>query len=323
MFKTSYQKGCPILSPKKTVSFTKTITKNVFGKEMKFYSSTPTLVEYEEGYWMNLRWINYSYHANGSKKEWPNLIVNLNSCYKLDKHFNPISEEEFLQEEEIEPLWGSFGQEDIRIFKHANEYYYTATSHDEKKEVVYVSGGIYPMEHDFHKPYTLTNRPIIPSFYQEKRHEKNWAFVTYQNKMAMVYAWYPLQLTQIDYDSGELNRLTTKVMPEFFKDARGSTSGYQKGKEIWFVLHKRRAFFKNRKHHLEYHHCFAIFDVELNLVRYSEWFTLGDSPVEFCIGLIVSDTEVILSYSLLDTQSFISVYDAASLRKLKWLNSEP
>jgi len=314
IFKTTYQKKTgPTLVPKKTISFTKTITKNLFGKEMHMYSSTPTLVEYEDGYLLNLRWINYSYSPDGSKKEWPDLIVNLNSRCKLDKHFNPISEEEFLHEEPIVPTWGSFGLEDIRIFKQANEYYYTATSHDGEREVVYVSSGLYPMDR-----YVLPLQPIVPSFYQEKRHEKNWSFVTYQEKMVLVYEWYPLQLTEIDYELGQLNRLVTKAMPSFFKDARGSTSGYKKDKEIWFVVHKRRSFFKNKIHCLEYHHCFAIFDTEMNLVRYSEWFTLANKPVEFCLSIIVKETEVILSYSLLDTQSFVSVYDASSLRRLHW-----
>ena len=80
IFRTAYQKKrFPNLVSNKTVSFTKTITKNVFGKEMKFYSSTPTIIEYEEGYLLNLRWINYSYNADGSMREWPKIIVNLTS----------------------------------------------------------------------------------------------------------------------------------------------------------------------------------------------------------------------------------------------------
>ena len=306
----NYKRGST-LNAKKTISFTKTKTQSLFGKEVQFYSSTPTILEYEDGYLLNLRWINYSYHPDGSKKEWPELILNLNSRCRLDKHFNRISEEEFLQEDEIKPLWGSFGLEDIRIFTYEDKYYYTATSHTER-EVVAVSSGLYPMD-----TYVLPLSPIVPSFYDKPRHEKNWAFVPCQ-KMTFVYEWYPLQFTEMDHESGQLNRMTTKPMPDFFKEARGSTPGYKKGKEIWFVVHKRRSFFKNNIFCLEYRHGFVIFDLEMNLVRYSEWFTLGNRPVEFCIGLIVTDTEVILSYSLLDTQSFVSVYDANSLRQLKW-----
>ena len=316
MFRTSYRKGYPTLVSTKTIPFTKTITQNLFGKEINLYSSTPTLVEYEDGYLFNQRWINYSYHEDGSKKEWPPLIVNLNSRTILDKNFNPISEEVFLQEEKLLPIWGPFGIEDIRIFKYEDTYYYTATCYDTDREVVAVTSGLYSLD-----TYELPIQPILPSFYTEKRHEKNWAFVVYQNKMAFVYKWYPLELTEIDYETRQLNRLITKPMPAFFKDARGSTPGYKTNSEIWFVVHKRLSFLKNNIHYLQYQHSFVIFDLNMNLLSYSEWFTFANQPVEFCIGIVVKEKEVILSYSLLDTQSFVSVYDSSSLRRLKWRSS--
>ena len=316
MFKTGYQrKEVPTLVTKKTVSFTKTITKKMFGKEMKFYSSNSTIVEYEGGYLFNLRWINYSYNVDGSIREWPDQIFNLTSRYKLDKDFNQITDEVFLEEEEKIHSWGSFGLEDFRIFQMKDEYYYIASCNDENRKLISMSSGIYDMNH-----FKLPVQQITPSFYGEenKRHEKNWSFVLYKNKMALVYQWYPLQLTEIDYDTKQLNRLTTKPMPDFFKEARGSSTGYTKNKEIWFVLHKKQRLFKNNRACLEYQDCFAIFDLDMNLLRYSEWFKLGNHSVEFCIGLIITDIEVILSYSLSDTQSFVSVYDANSLRRLKW-----
>ena len=57
----------------------------------------------------------------------------------------------------------------------------------------------------------------------------------------------------------------------------------------------------------------------MNLIRYSELFKLGNCKVEFCIGLIVKETEIILSYSLLDTQSIIAKYDIDYINtKIKW-----
>ena len=319
-FRTGYQrKKFPTLVSKKTVSFTKTITKNVFGKEIKFYSSNSTIVEYEGGYLFNLRWINYSFHEDGSIREWPAQIVNLTSRYKLDKEFNQISDEVFLEEEGKLPSWGSFGLEDIRIFKMKDEYYYIASCNDENRKLISMSSGIYDMNH-----FKLPVQQITPSFYGEenKRHEKNWSFVLYKNKMSFFYHLYPLQLTEIDYETKQLNRLTTKPMPDFFKDARGSSAGYTKNTEIWFVLHKRGSFFKNNISYTPYLHCFAIFDIDMNLLRYSGWFNLGNRSIEFCIGLIVTDQEIILSYGILDTQSFVSVYDANSLRQLKWYLSK-
>ena len=61
----------------------------------------------------------------------------------------------------------------------------------------------------------------------------------------------------------------------------------------------------------------------MNLIRYSELFKLGDSRVEFCIGLIVKNDKIILSYSLLDTQSILSEYDIDCINNnIKWYNKK-
>ena len=235
----------------------------------------------------------------------------------MDKEFNALSEDEFLQEEHEHRVStsGSIGLEDIRVFKNKDDYYYTATFIDTERGIATITSGLYNLD-----TFELPLQPIQPSFYSEKnRHEKNWSFVHYKNKMALVYAWYPLQLTEIDYEKKQLNRLVTKPMPEYFKEARGSTPGYKIDKQIWFVIHKRSSKVKNNRLYLEYEHCFVIFDIDMNLLRYSEWFRLGNRPIEFCIGLIVTEKEVILSYSLLDTESRVSVYDVSSLLGLKWI----
>jgi predicted GH43/DUF377 family glycosyl hydrolase len=235
----------------------------------------------------------------------------------LNKDFVQISEEEFLQEDyQISPICGSFGVEDFRIFKVDQTYYYTATSNDTTRDVLAITSGIYDID-----TYKIPIQIILPSFYDiytNKRHEKNWAYCSYQNKMAFVYEWFPLQLTEIDYMSKKLNLLITKPMPEFFKEARGSSSGYTKGNEIWFVVHQRRTWIKNDELYSYYEHGFVIFDLDMNLKRYSEWFKLGNKSIEFCTGLIVHDTEIILSYSLSDRYCCLSTYDAKSLGRLKW-----
>jgi len=292
------------------------MTKVLFGKEQTFYSSTPTLIEQEDGYLLHLRWINYVYHADGSKKVWPDLLCSLYSRCKLDKHFNAISEEEFLKEDDHRPSWGNFGPEDIRLFRYENQDYYTATSHDTEREVVAISSGVYNMD-----TFELPVQPIHPSFYQEKRHEKNWAFVPEQKSMTFVYEWYPLQLTEMNHETRQLNRIVTKPMPDFFKEARGSTNGCKLGRELWFLVHRRRSYVKQNIFYLEYHHCFVVFDLTMNLKRYSEWFTFANHPIEFCLSMILSDTQLILSYSLLDIHSYVSIYDVDSLRRLKWVST--
>ena len=65
-------------------------------------------------------------------------------------------------------------------------------------------------------------------------------------------------------------------------------------------------------------HFFAIFDLQMNLLRYSEPFKFQNYKVEFCLGLIVQDKQIILSYSVMDTQSFISVYSMKNVKDINW-----
>jgi hypothetical protein len=135
-----------------------------------------------------------------------------------------------------------------------------------------------------------------------------------------VYEWFPLQIGKIDYLKNNLNIIEIKNnVPENFKDARGSTPGIVKDNEIWFVAHKAQSYVNNRNYYYNYQHFFAVFDLDMNLIRYSELFKLGDCKVEFCIGLVINDTEMILSYSLLDTQCIIATYDIDYINTgIKW-----
>jgi hypothetical protein len=58
----------------------------------------------------------------------------------------------------------------------------------------------------------------------------------------------------------------------------------------------------------------------MNLLRYSELFKFDNCKVEFCTGLIVKDESIILSYSLMDTQSMISEYHINDINNIKWYN---
>jgi hypothetical protein len=145
--------------------------------------------------------------------------------------------------------------------------------------------------------------------------EKNWSFVEYKNKLCVIYYWFPLQIGEIDYSTNTMDIIEIKYnIPDYFKNARGSTSGYIYNKEIWFVLHKTQ--YKDNKKN--YQHFFAIFDLYMNLIRYSELFKLGNCMVEFCTGLIIKNDKIILSYSLLDSQSIISEYTMDSIHSIKW-----
>lgn len=307
----------PILSPSRSIELTRTITKDLLGKDRTFFSSTPTLVEYnEDEFILIMRWINCNYNEDGSKQIIPNQYISLNSITILDSSFSVIKEEHFLKEsiDETIQLHPGIGLEDIRLFKYDNGYYYNATLYDANRCNPSTSCNKVSIE-----PFELERTIVIPSFYDSskiKRCEKNWSYVLYQEKLRMVYQWHPMQIGEIV--ENRLNLVETKDMPDYFKEARGTSAGYSIGTEIWFVLHKAQNYHDNGKIYYNYQHFFAVFDKEMKLLRYSELFKLGGCKVEFCLGLIVKEQEILLSYSLLDTRSFISFYDRCTVDQMKW-----
>ena len=325
----------PTLIPQNTTNFTNTIKTN----NITMYSGTPTIIQHPNNnnlYIVNLRWINYNYNENGSKDSIPQQWVSLNTRFTVDNHFEQITDTYFLIENiDEEYNFPSTGIEDIRIFKFKNKLYYLATRYNPILKRPYVCSNEYNIDNT---DYKLNKTYINPIFYNVNKTikaEKNWAMFEYKTKLSVVYDWYPLQIGCINYDSYELDIIETKTdIPEFFKKTRGSTPGCLFNNEIWFVLHKSQNNTKYIKEHYEiiynkhvtqmtaifnYQHFFAVFDLNMNLKRHSELFKLGDKMVEFCTGLIMEEDRLILSYSLLDTNSYVSTYDYDTIRNsIKW-----
>ena len=93
-------------------------------------------------------------------------------------------------------------------------------------------------------------------------------------------------------------------MPKMFKRARGSTCGYKYKNEIWFVTHI--VSYEQPRH---YYHVIVVFDNDMNLQRYSAPFKFDSDPIEYCLGLVVKDNNVVISYSTWDRTTRIGVYD--------------
>jgi predicted GH43/DUF377 family glycosyl hydrolase len=315
----------PILNAKKKIDLSKQANMNIFGKNINVFSGTPTIVDLSNNYLINMRWINYSYNENGNKKNIPKQWVSFNSRYIVDASFNQISDEIFLEENYSEQINSTvIGIEDIRIFKFNDEYYYIATDFDNNRKVPSICSGIYNIDDD---SYDLKKNIILPKMYDTNKIkicEKNWSFVNYRNDLCIVYNWFPLQIGKIDYKRNEMNIIEIKYnIPDFFKEVKGSTCGITNNNEIWFITHKSQSiehiYKKNSTTYYNYQHFFAVFDLDMNLIRYSELFKFEDAKVEFCIGMIIKNDEMILSYSVLDTKSMIATYDIEDINNnLKW-----
>jgi hypothetical protein len=141
--------------------------------------------------------------------------------------------------------------------------------------------------------------------------EKNWCFFGDEN---IVYKWFPLQIGKIsDQHCLEIIH-TDNNTPLFYRNARGSTNGVKVGNEFWFICHTVE-YTTPRK----YYHFFSVIDEEFKIKRWSELFKFEGSDIEYCLGLIIEDDNILVSYSLWDSNPTVAVYSKENIEKtLYW-----
>jgi len=265
-----------ILVPDKIYHFTNTF----MYKDISFNSSSCSIIPYDTGYKMNVRYVNYCIEPNGNYVYSNKNIITLNKRIILDKRFNIISEE-LIHTEFVDRLY--IGIEDIKIFK--DKFIGTGYHVNDTRGLNY---GTYD---DF------SFNELVCTF-QKNKCEKNWCL--YED--GIVYNWYPLTLCKLD--GNNLVKVQEKNTPKIFKNMRGSTNGFSYKNEIWFVTHI--SSFEPLRH---YYHNIVVFDKDMNLLRFSPSFKFEGDPIEYCLGIIVEDENVILSYSTWDRTSKVAIYN--------------
>jgi mannosyltransferase OCH1-like enzyme len=297
------------------VNLSSQMTKSINGTDVTFYSSNVCIIRhpsYDDKYLLNIRWIDYSLNSDGNSTMTYIKNISLNSYIILDNAFNVVQDNAFLSETpDYNEPYDNFGLEDVRLFQYSNKLYYIASALDRSVNTISITTDECVLQDN---TYTMNTRFIRPTFYNNVRVEKNWCFVVYKERLCIIYKWSPLTICEIHSNDHTLNIVEQKeIKPELFVRVKGSTPGYLFNNEIWFVVH----ISQNRN----YQHLFAIFDTEMNLLRYSEPFKLDDCLVEFCIGLIVEVDRIILSFSTLDINIYVATYDHSYIHTIKWYNN--
>lgn len=196
--------------------------------------------------------------------------------------------------------------EDIRLFNNGTKF--TGSIVNTASNIRRVVCGSYPNFEDL-KEVKMNKEHFRPG------NEKNWAFYTdKQGKQKVVYLWFPLIICELNDTTNTLDivRTDSDDIPHIFYMARGSSSGYTFNDEIWFMVHHIA------QNPCTYYHILAVFDLDMNLKRYTAPFKLTDSAIEKCFGIIVEDTRVILSYGSPD-RKFRSIVAAFSKETVETL----
>ena len=310
-----------ILKPTQVINFGNSVFKNINNDNTLFYSSSSCLIpnpfEDKNGYLMNVRYVNYLIDNNGNYLNCDKYIITQNKYIKLSSDLKIISDE-FLEFNFEDRRY--IGVEDIRIFydKYSSKMLYIGTGYHKNNSIGVVSG-----EYNVKEQKLSSIDEITPFCYSTC--EKNWVFVDINQSINVIYKWHPLQICKINQEKKMLDLVETKEMPRIFSHVRGSTCGFNYTKkinlmsdknsnynikivfneiEIWFLLHM-----VSYEHPRHYYHIFAVFDESMNLLRYSAPFKFQTEPIEYCLGLVVEDDRVLITYSVWDRETKLGIYD--------------
>ena len=307
-----------VLKPSQVINFGNCVSKNINNDNTLFYSSSSCLIpnpyEDKKGYLMNVRYVNYLIENNGNYLNCDKYIITQNKYIKMTSDFK-IVDDDFLEFNFEDRRY--IGVEDVRIFydNYSCKMLYIGTGYHKNNSIGIVTGEYNVNEHKLSSIDEIT--PFCHSTC-----EKNWVFVDIKQSINVIYKWYPLQICKISQEKKSLDLIESKEMPRIFSHTRGSTCGFNyttntkiegsddsinisiSETEIWFVLHM--VSYENPRH---YYHIIAVFDESMNLLRYSAPFKFHTEPIEYCLGLVVEDDRVLITYSVWDRETKIGIYD--------------
>lgn len=244
---------------------------------------------------INRRHVNYYIDANGGYVNQEHIITK-NMITVGDKTF------ELGYNRDLDGRY--VGLEDVRLFEHDGETYFTANrgTQDGKMRVEY---GTIDYENQCVKSAFLTKLDGCSDI------EKNWVLYTdAEGRLRVVYNW----LTT--YEIGHANMLMNKremKTPKFFELLRGSTNGINIDGETWFIAHA--VSYEERRYY--YHILVAIDTATGEVKRWSKFFSLDGEKVEYVLGFIqTSEDEFMIGYSKMDKKCCIKHISRADLEKL-------
>jgi len=304
-----------ILTQQSKITFDSSVTSDINNENIKLTSSSSCLLpnKSNNGYQMNIRYVNYHITGNGSYIDCDKHIISVNKYIEFDEKFN-IQKEAWMELKFDNRRY--IGIEDIRIFNdvETNELLYIGTGYHQNEQIGIVSG-IYDTAN-----FTFIGNEITQNF-NNSGCEKNWVFIDFNNSTHIVYDWNPLNICKINKETNKLEKVAKRETPLIFSKIRGSTSGFKYAKtvdkstngntqidiedyEIWFVNHI--VSYETPRH---YYHIITVFDSNMNLLRYSAPFKFEGEPIEYCLSIIVEEERVLINYSNWDRTTRIGIYD--------------
>lgn len=265
-------------------------------KQDGFIGSTPTVCFHNGELIVNRRFVNYKIDENGNYINREKIITKNVLAYFNE---NEQKEEAVLLKYNTEYDGYYEGLEDVRLISYKGKLLYNANRGVDNKMLI---------EHGEIELYETRGERLLKKENQNQI-EKNWVlFCDANDNLKCVYKWHPLTIGSPEY--GQLRDIQTINTPLAFKNIRGSSNGVIIGDELWFLTHL--VSYEDRRH---YYHMMVVLDpVTYGLKRYTPLFTFTGKMVEYSLGFVEVDEDILIGYSVMDKETnFIRV-------KKKWFS---
>lgn len=295
-----------------TPQINKVLTKRMYKtwRDMHFIdcsSSSASIIDYDDNlFLLNFRIVNYFVDEKGIYHSQYNRIVTWNEAVFIKKTTLEVTESRALEDQHLESQDKRIsGLEDLRIFRSTvdNQIHYLATEWSENK--TFISRGHYNVqEAKIEKPSRLIYKEAMDV-------EKNWVHIPVDGKNCVVYKWHPLTILEIN-EENNVSLYKEVQSPHVLRTARGSSNGYLWNNEIWFVVHYV-AYGEPRY----YYHLIVVLDKDtFACKRFTSLLKLNKHfPIEYCLGIVVNEKNVLLTLSEMDRTTNLNVYDKTALEQ--------
>jgi len=259
----------------------------------EFIASTPSIVPYNNGYLLNMRYVNYTLNDNGAYTyNYP--ITNINRKFQLDNGLNIISDEVF-KTDLIKNR--RCGIEELKLFNYNNQVLFTGIEYSKLSRKKFLCRGVY-----------LSSNNKLPSFNVSLSNGgiSKWCLLSGKNELNVITTWYPLIINTINENMNDIIKsITYQDVPLFFKYLFGSTNGFTYDDEIWILTHMID-FSTNRI----YYFCVIILDaLTLKYKRHSILFKFENRGIEQVYGMIVEKERIIFSYSNFEKNACLYIWE--------------
>jgi tetratricopeptide (TPR) repeat protein len=267
-----------------------------------YVSSTPSLCLNEAGELVvNDRYVNYKIDDRGNYIN-QSTISTINVITVIDLLSMTRKTQHTLKYDMS--LDGHYeGIEDVRLLSHSDGTLYYNGNRG-------VNGYIY-VEHGIIYDDGTVKSGLLKKSGQHSV-EKNWVlFEDSHQKLKCIYKWYPLTVGSInvDYEYAVEQDIS---MPSIFKYVRGSTNGVLRGNEVWFLCHV--VSHEDRRY---YYHMFVVLDrTTFALKKYTQLFTFAKEKVEYSLGFIFRENELLIGYSIMDRETHFAHIHISNIEAL-------